>query len=139
LSLNRGINSKCIEVFRGSTLVLRENKSKIEINNAKGVQKVTVDGCAITDGIRCDYMVIIPGTVEIYIELKGHNVCHAVEQIKRTIEILSIDKFNFPKKSYIICSRFPRQTTDIQNLQKHFWTKYKSKLSFESILCRITL
>ncbi len=53
--------------------------------NQRKVAKITVDGCKIKDGKRCDFM-LVTDTEENYIELKGKNVLHACEQIEVTIK-----------------------------------------------------
>jgi hypothetical protein len=48
-----------------------------------------VDGCAIDDqGLRCDNAYELDNE-EHFIELKGSDISHAVEQIKRSISLLS--------------------------------------------------
>jgi hypothetical protein len=45
------------------------------------VERIEVDGCAITEGKRCDWLVLLDDAIskeEIYVELKGSAVYHAV-------------------------------------------------------------
>ena len=56
------------------------------------VEKIEVDGCVITEGIRCDWLVRLNDATskeEIYVELKGSDVYHAVEQLQASVERLS--------------------------------------------------
>src|SRR5207237_10899918 len=58
------------------------------------VDRIEVDGCAITTGLRCDWLVCaITGGPheEIFVELKGVDIEHAIKQIEATIPKLSID------------------------------------------------
>jgi hypothetical protein len=84
--------------------------------------------------MRCDYLVIAPGQ-EIYIELKGSNVKHAVEQLATTIEHKHIkqltDKSSL-KLCFIASTRCPINSTEIQNLKKKFKQKYQAKLTIKN-------
>jgi hypothetical protein len=94
--------------------------------------KIHVDGCEINDGgIRCDYMHIAKET-EMYIELKGQDLIHAMDQIARTIGILSSDAKKCKKLSYIICTRSPLTSTEIQIFDRQFRAKFNSKLIIKS-------
>lgn len=108
-----------------STLLLKNND---EVSSTK----VHVDGFEINDdGVRCDYLHIAK-EVEMYIELKGQDIAHAVKQIIRTISILSEDQKKQRKICYIICTRSPLTSTEIQNFDRMFRQKYNSKLIVKS-------
>lgn len=114
--------------------VFSEKQSKLTLENTKEQlsTKIEVDGCAINDtGIRCDYM-LVPPDQEFYIELKGQDIEHAIKQIERTIQLLSSDARNIVKRSYIICSRSPLNSTAIQSYQYSFKKKFNSKLIIRS-------
>lgn len=107
-----------------------ERGMKLTLINTDRVvsEKITVDGCAITDNVpKCDYLHKAKD-VERYIELKGKDIKRGLEQIKNTIEILSEDKRRKPKISYIICSQSPAATTSRMKLQKELKEKYNSRL-----------
>jgi hypothetical protein len=84
------MKDKCCVTNTNKLVVFEESRSKLVIENKDEVQatKVTVDGCEITTGIRCDYMYLIKDS-EIYIELKGQDIKHAVDQLETTIKKLS--------------------------------------------------
>ena len=87
------------------------------------VEKIEVDGCAITEGQRCDWLVRLndaASTEEIYVELKGSAVYHAVEQLRATVEKLSEDCANFPKRCFIVFTRNPMLGTDVQKYKVRF-------------------
>lgn len=111
-----------------------EKKSKLTLENVDQVisTKILVDGCAINDEtIRCDYMLLAKG-IEFYIELKGQDLVHAVDQIKATIKRLSADFKSKNKKSYIICTRSPLSSTQIQNIKYDLLKNYNSDLQIKS-------
>ena len=133
------IDKICVENFSGDIMTLKENKSKFIIKNANNLVKILVDGCAIKDGIRCDYLVKVQDKLEIFIELKGQDIEHAINQIERSIQILSSDRNNFPKQSYVVCTRSPMQSPEIQLIQKRFKKKYNSAFFIKSIQHEITV
>ena len=111
----------------------KKRKSELRLINTDKVESTTihVDGCEITDGIRCDYLHLAKD-LEIFIELKGQDLQHAIKQIERTIDLLSSDAKKLEKISYIICTRSPMTSTEIQNYNKQFKKKYNSRLIIKS-------
>lgn len=125
---------KCRETSSQKIFSFRENRSLLTLDNTNGVvsTKIHVDGCEIDDdGIRCDYL-HTTNDLEIYIELKGQDIEHAIKQIERTITLLSLDKIRQLKRSYIICTRSPMSSTGIQHFDRIFRKKYNSKLIVKS-------
>ncbi len=51
---------ECETTTDKSILVLRENRSQLIIKNLRRekIKQVVVDGCAITEGQRCDFLII---------------------------------------------------------------------------------
>jgi hypothetical protein len=118
------ISKTCITESQRKIETLCEKRSKFELKNLnqKKIEIIQVDGCAITDGIRCDYL-IRNGNQEIYVELKGHDVCHAKKQIERSISLLSACQKTYPKISYIISTRNPIHSPQVQKWQLEFKKK----------------
>ncbi|CAD5965166.1 hypothetical protein PCC9214_03445 [Planktothrix tepida] len=120
--------------------LFQENKSKFVIENPNQfkVCVVQVDGCAIKEGRCCDYLVIpdeldIKKRLEIYIELKGSKILHAIEQLEATIKQLSDDPAKQEKVCIIISTQCPLATTEIQNFKRDFKKKYNAKLEVKNI------
>lgn len=118
------IKNECIEVSNNSKIVCSENRRKITFNNIsnKSVSKIRVDDCQITEGVRCDYLVTFDNE-EHFVELKGKNLVHAFEQLKRTIELLKASTCN-KRICYVISSQSPLVSSEIQvqkiKFRKHF-------------------
>lgn len=57
-------------------LVVKENKCKCVFSNPNQhlLTKIKVDGCQITDGIRCDYLILDHCHNEYFVELKGKDL-----------------------------------------------------------------
>lgn len=120
---------ECSQRVKHKLIVFEEKRSKLTIINKKGLQviRVKVDNCEITEGIRCDYL-LIAKKVEHFIELKGQDIDHAIKQIKSSIRELSTDLRNTPKVSFVICTRSPMASAKIQSIQIFFFKEFKSKL-----------
>lgn len=130
---------ECEKTSSNKLISLAENKSNLVIENPNQfkVCVVQVDGCAIKEGKRCDYLVIpdqqdIKKVIEIYIELKGSKILHAIEQLEATIKKLSDDPAKQEKVCIIVSSQSPLITTKIQNFKKDFKKKYNAKLEFKN-------
>jgi hypothetical protein len=127
------MKEECCITNNNKLVVFEEARSKLVIENKDEVvaTKVTVDGCEITSGIRCDYMFLIKDS-EIFIELKGQNLKHAIEQIETTILKLSSNSKMKKKKSFIICTRSPLTSASIQNIRVKFRKNYNSEFIVKS-------
>ncbi len=130
-----GIYENCESELIISKIVLSEEKSKITFvnNKRKKVRKVKIDDCVIKGNEkRCDFLIIRKPKEEIYVELKGNNVDYAIEQIKNTIKIISRRNNNavnsLDKICFIISTRCPLISAQIQELKISFKRNYKSQL-----------
>ena len=118
----------CRKISSQKLFVYQEMRSKLILENVDSIEStsITVDGCEINDDtIRCDFMHIAKG-IEFYIELKGQDLEHALEQIKSTILRLSSNIVKGNKVSYIICTRSPMTSSEIQNYKLEFRKKFNS-------------
>lgn len=128
----------CICLKNDKIISLKENKSCFRFFNPerKEVKCILVDGCAITDGIRCDYLLIDANDTEHFIELKGRDITHAVEQLESSIKQLSTNKGL--KYSFIVSTRCPLAGPDIQIFKKKFKQRYNSELIIKNLICEHT-
>ena len=121
----------CTKNTKDPIIPLSENQMKMTFlnPNRKDVRVITVDGCAITVGIRCDYLVRDERDDEFFVELKGTDIRHACEQLAASIRQLSADATQKAKHSFVISSRVaPAIRTNIQNLQVKFKNNFNCKL-----------
>ena len=130
---------ECESLKSDSSIVItdrnsRNNRSKFCLNNPKraSIKVVQVDGCAIKEGVRCDYLLILPDGQELYIELKGSDIKHAVEQIAKSIDLLACNCYPIIKLCFIASTRCPINSTEIQNLKKKFRQKYNAQLTIKN-------
>lgn len=132
----------CKDCILGCVLPIikvKENTSTFEMLNKerRKIDKMKVDGCVITNGIRCDWMFVDQlSKKEIYVELKGRDVEHAYDQIVETVTKLSKTKDN--KNGIIVCTKCPLTDTKTQIIKakarkKNIVLTIKSRVFTESI------
>jgi hypothetical protein len=134
------------QITRQRVVVFEENHRRIEFRNLQenSVRKIDLDDENLPDdfGLRCDGILVCPSEVpnhEHYVELKGSDVGHAVEQLRNSLRKLSRDAARQPKSCYVISSRVPRAGTDIQRFQRQFRSQYVSMLYVRSREMTVTL
>lgn len=127
------MKQECTEKTKNKIIVFQENRSKLIIlNKARlNTKKITVDGCEINNGLRCDFM-LLGEDIEYFIELKGQDIDHAIKQLIATINTLSSNPQRTEKTSFIICTRSPINSASIQNLQVRFKKEFSSHLIIKS-------
>lgn len=125
--------AKCRVTSKNKLFTFEEQRSKLTLQNKDEVEstKIHVDGCEITTGIRCDYLHLAKN-IEMYIELKGQDINHAMEQIKSTITALSDNAKTQEKRCYIICTRVPLTSATIQIFKLKFKRDYNAELIIQS-------
>ena len=110
--------AECIDRHSKKRFVVEENRSRVVFENARRrtVEQVEVDGCAIVDGPRCDWLINVDNTQQsIFVELKGSNVPHAVEQLTHAHD--GLRDVRKPNVTWIISSqRCPLASTEVQSL-----------------------
>lgn len=126
------------EGYKSDTrLVLQENRSKITFLNPNQDQVliIRVDDCVIKDNeiLRCDYAIVPCDEVEIYVELKGSDISHAVKQIESTIRLLSDNPQKIKKLCFVVSTRVPKQSTSVQQLQSQFKKKFNASFRIKNI------
>jgi nucleotidyltransferase/DNA polymerase involved in DNA repair len=67
-----------------------------------------------------------PANQEIYVELKGSDIYHAVEQLEASIEKLSIDRARLDKRCLVVFNRNPMTGTDVQRNKVTFKKNYNA-------------
>ncbi len=117
-----------------SDLGSRNNRSKFRLYNPERtcIKVIQVDGCVVKEGIRCDYLIVLPSEQEIYIGLKSSDVKHAVDQIARSIDLLACNCDPVVKLCFIASTRCPINSTEIQSLKKKFRQKYNAQLTIKN-------
>jgi hypothetical protein len=125
---------KCETTTERSIIVLKENRSRLVIKNSQNekIRKVWVDGCVITEGQRCDFLLIGSNNSEYFVELKGCDVEHAIKQLETTINLLGAKIKSVQRHSIVISTRCPLLTPKIQKLKSHFRKDLMSELTIKN-------
>lgn len=128
---------KCQTMCTHRRIVLQENRSKITFFNPSrsDVRQIRVDGCMITDGCACDWLLISQDGHEHYVELKGCDVKHALEQLEQSISKLSADAGGCDKKAFVVSTRCPLSSPEIQGRQIYFKKRYRATLVVKNLVC----
>jgi hypothetical protein len=131
----RSFDQCCEEIRKDPLIPLEEKCSKITFKNEsrKNIRVIRIDDCVIKEGLRCDYLVIPENGIEHYVELKGSDVSHAVKQLKCTITEVSEDARHGKKCCFIVSSRCPKTSAEIQNIQSKLKKEFNSTLTVKNI------
>jgi hypothetical protein len=135
--MNKSKFGSCAKETRDEIIVCEEKRRKFigKNNNRKPILKVEVDGCLITKGTRCDWLLVdIDGNIAHFIELKGNDLKKAFLQLEKTIQRISNTNnqyisTEFTKKyAYAVLSKCPLRSNDIDNKKVEFKRKLKTGL-----------
>lgn len=130
----KNVPSHCVCTTTDRIITFSENNKRINFHNpsSKPYKKVKVDGCAITSGCRCDDLLVSTDEVEEhYVELKGVDVKHAIDQLEHTITALGTCTAN--RHAYVISTNVaPAITSAIQKKKTYFKQKFNSNLLVHS-------
>ena len=123
----------CIRVTTDSQIKFEENKCKVIFLNPQrtSYKCVDVDGCTIKDGIKCDKLLLSSDEhEEYYVELKGTDVMHAIDQLEETIKRLG--EYDDKRHAYVVSTNVaPAINTRCQQKIKYFKVKYHSELKMQ--------
>ena len=125
----------CIRQTSNPLIVFKEKKAKITFQNTdhKEYQHITVDGCVIKEGNKCDFLLVSNEYGDQYfVELKGEDVNHAVEQLEASMELLDKRK-NIIHKAFVVSSNSGMKiNTHRQVIEKRFKNKGVDLVFFHS-------
>lgn len=89
------LNSKNVSqespLMKRNTITVAENGRKYSVDIVNGAESVAyqIDGDAIWDGNKCDKFVAAvkdDNGIAIFVELKGKDITHAIEQLEATVK-----------------------------------------------------
>ena len=117
----------CIERTSAPLIVFKEKKAKITFQNTarKEYQRITVDGCVIKEGNKCDFLLVSNEHGDQYfVELKGEDVNKAIVQLETTIEKLMDRRDHLIYKAFVVSSNSGMKIdTRRQVIEKRFKSK----------------
>lgn len=131
----------CIRETTDSQIKFEENKRKIIFMNPQRLpyERVDVDGCTINDGVRCDKLLLSADErEERYVELKGTDVMHAIDQLEETIKRLG--EYTDNRHAYVISTNVaPAIDTKRQAKIKYFKERYCAELKIQEKQLTVSL
>lgn len=131
----------CIRETTDSQIKFEENKRKIIFLNSQRLpyERVDVDGCTINDGVRCDKLLLSADErEERYVELKGTDVMHAIDQLEETIKRLG--EYTDNRHAYVISTNVaPAIDTKRQAKIKYFKERYCAELKIQEKQLTVSL
>ena len=75
---------------------------------------------------------------EHYVELKGSDVPHAIDQLRQTI--IKLGEYDDKRRSYVVCTKVaPKISTLIQRAKAEFRKKYNSDLQIKETPLEVIL
>ena len=131
----------CIRQTTDLQIRFEENKRKIIFLNPQRLpyERVDVDGCTINDGVRCDKLLLSADErEERYVELKGTDVMHAIDQLEETIKRLG--EYTDNRHAYVISTNVaPAINTKRQAKIKYFKERYCAELKIQEKQLTVSL
>ena len=111
-------NNRCVNGDKRKIVVVQEHKRKYVGRNSqdKLLHICIVDNCLITTGCRCDYLLLnLQEKRAYFIELKGRDLVHAIEQIDTTISHYLKDLTGFRINARVVLTKV--NTPDLLSTQ----------------------
>ena len=131
----------CISQTTDSQIRFEENKRKIIFLNPQRLpyERVDVDGCTIKEGARCDKLLLSTDEhEERYVELKGTDVMHAIDQLEETIKRLG--EYTDNRHAYVVSTNVaPAINTKRQAKIKYFKENYCAELKIQAKQLTVSL
>lgn len=133
-----GYHPEMVMADRNSLSITEEGKRyQLELSSRYPTVCFCIDDQIITTGIRCDKLVLVdsrsdaPSWIEIFVELKGTNVMHAVDQLRETIKN---NIFSHPSNKIvlarIVASSYPSNKSNpgMEKAKIEFKNRYSCEL-----------
>lgn len=135
-------DKKACEIFTDNRALIRVEEQK-KCYTAKNINKhlvclARIDGCLITEGLKCDYLLLKLNDEKAYfIELKGSDLLHAIDQLDRSIEVLKAKILSFQLNARIVLSKVyapDLKSNKFKRLEKKLMKSGGSILKKEKVL-----
>ena len=125
---------ECSEFSTDKIVVCGGTKtSRLKLGNPsrRSVEKIQVDDCLITNGLRCDWLVRTDDAIskqDIFIELKGADVEHAVRQLETSVRALARPPQSVLRRCYVVHTWCSMTGTDLQKYKLRFQRQLNARL-----------
>lgn len=129
--------------YKRISVSVSERRQKYTVNFSKEILSAVyaVDGGIIKDNniMKCDKLVLLDigeqKLLELFIELKGGNIQHAIDQVEATLKNpLFEDASVIERQARIIGRKIPSNTGNsiTEKAKKNFLAKYNCRLEFKT-------
>lgn len=120
----------CRTVTKVSNIKVEENKRKAVFSNpaSASYDVFRVDGCVITEGERCDFLVRKEKTHSALVELKGADIEKAVDQLEKSLNhanVKSLLRGSLTAVAVVSKVRVPNADFYLLKTKKRFLSQYK--------------
>ncbi len=123
------LEHQCTNFHGGPRVPIRDSGKTIRIVSDNGLYITKVDGCICHQRLSCDYAITRLNCGDIFVELKGGDVDHAVDQINATLQEWRANGWlSGAFSGLVVCNRYPRQDTKIQRMRNRFARDYGAAL-----------
>ena len=125
---------ECSEFTDGSIVSCsgrRTSNLKLDNPTRRRVEKIQIDDCVIKQGLRCDWLLRTDDSVskqDIFVELKGSDIEHAVRQLEESLRVLARDSQSVLLRCYVVHTRCPMTGTDLNKHKLRFQRWFHARL-----------
>lgn len=129
------VTEQSLKVRKVVTTAENGKRYVLQVSDSKESTVYQVDGHIITAGSKCDKMVLVKedsgNWIQIFVELKGVDVHHAIEQLESTLQNKKLrHATNKEKRARVVAASFPsnRGDTTLEKAKIHFLKTYQCDL-----------
>jgi hypothetical protein len=134
---------ECIESCDATSIYVEERGVGATFQNPRRIQirKIHYDGCynETPNELKADFIVGMPGVVDVIVELKGSDLKHASDQVGSTLRAWQLNPVRFPRIGCLIifgrvegkrkmAGRTPRMNSMRESVERAFLRRYKTLL-----------
>jgi hypothetical protein len=134
---------ECIESCDATSVYVQERGVGATFQNPRRnqIRKIHYDGCynKTPSELKVDYIVGVPGIVDVIVELKGSDLKHASDQVGSTLQAWQLNPIRFPKIACLIifgriegkrkmAGRTPRMNSMRESVERAFLRRHKTLL-----------
>jgi len=129
MSSPSSVPEKCIEESDGTKVTVKANGRVATFLNPgkEKIKKIYVD-CWLKSlpGLRSDFLLVNPETVDVIIELKGKDIDHAIKLILATLDHWKVLKHCSPRiGGLVVFTRSPERSATLDNLKLKLLDKHQ--------------
>lgn len=123
------LTTSCTFYHGGPKIPVSDSGKAVRFVSFSGLYLSRVDGCMCKQMTACDFVATELGVGDVFVELKGSDVDHAVDQVDTTLREWRQNGWSGNVSAgLVVCSRYPRHDTKIQRMRIRFAKQYGAAL-----------